>query len=70
MRNEGRKDREQASGGPLALPGTPGLQASEGRWLFQSIPIIEADPNVAPTRLHKLELTATPHVIFFLANLH
>lgn len=47
---KGGKKEEQASGGPLALTGSPGLQASEGRWLFQSVPIIEADPHVAPRK--------------------
>lgn len=47
---KGGKKEEQASGGPLALTGNPGLQASEGRWLVQSVPIIEADRHVAPRK--------------------
>lgn len=47
---KGGKKEEQASRGPLALTGNPGLRASEGRWLFQSFPIIEADPHVAPRK--------------------
>lgn len=44
---KGRKKEEQALGGPMALTGNPRLKATEGRWLFQSVPIIEAHPDAA-----------------------
>ena len=44
---KGRREEKQASGGPVALTGNPGLRAAEARWLFRSVPVIEAHPDAA-----------------------
>lgn len=45
---EGGKEGEQALGGPVALTGSPVLKGlRKGRWLFQSVPVIDADSTAA-----------------------
>lgn len=65
-------------GGPLALTGNPVLKGLlEGRWLFQSVPIIEVDSalrkgvetgidNTSSCRIlsHESTITLTLHLAF------